>query len=168
MCSRSISPGMNPDRSASLGRACRCRRAGWQAAPPHRSGLCGAAAPAWVSVRAGRWVTASTGSPTGLAVGVDGLQVGAEQFAGVGVNVLDLQPLRLVDGLCRLAVLTRSSSLVVVVGVVEGEPAEEQVGEQVGAALLVGAWIVGAEAAGRGGEHAVDGGGVGAETSPVT
>ena len=47
------------------------------------------------------------------------------------------------------------------VGVVVGESAEEQVGEQVGAALLVGARIVGAEAAGRGGEHPVDGGGVG-------
>ena len=46
-----------------------------------------------------------------------------------------------------------SSRLVVVLDVgiggrVVGEPSEEQVGEQVGAALLVGAWILGAEACG--------------------
>ena len=98
------------------------------------------------------------GLPDGFAVGVDGLQLGAEQFAGVGVNVLDFQPV----GLCGRP---RFDAFIVwlldvVVGVVVGEPAEEQVGEQVGAALLVGARIVGAEAAGRGGEHAVDGGGV--------
>ena len=96
--------------------------------------------------------------PDGFAVGVDGLQLGAEQFAGVGVNVLDLQP----AGLCSRA---RFDSFIVwfldvVVGVVVGESAEEQVGEQVGAALLVGARIIRAEGAGRGGERPVDGGGV--------
>jgi hypothetical protein len=48
----------------------------------------------------------------------------------------------------------------VVVGLVKDDPAEEQVGEQVGAALLVGTRILRAQASGCGGEQCVDGGGV--------
>ena len=44
-----------------------------------------------------------------LAVGVDGLQMGAEEFTGVGVNVLDLQPLGF-DRFDGLAVVTGGSS----------------------------------------------------------
>jgi hypothetical protein len=88
----------------------------------------------------------------GFAVGADALQLGAEQFAGVGVNVFDFQPV----GVCCGFVV-----FVVVVGLVKGEPAEQQVGEQIGAALLFGSWIVSTQAARHCGQRAVDGGGVG-------
>ena len=44
--------------------------------------------------------------------------------------------------------------------VVEGQPTKQQIGEEIGVALLFGSRIVGAEAACSGGEHAVDSGGV--------
>jgi hypothetical protein len=76
------------------------------------------------------------GFPDWLAVSVDTLQMGAEQFTGVGINVLDLQP---VDSAAAPGSTPSSFSLLDVgIGVVVGEPGEEQVGEQVGAALLVG------------------------------
>ena len=140
MCCRRISPGMHPERSAvSPGASLSPSRLDSGTTTPIRivrgrrtslGVMCG-------------WAVGDgiDGFSDWLAVGVDGLQMGAEQFTGVGVNVLDLQPLG-VYNLCRLAVLTRVVVAVVVVGVVVGEPAEEQVGEQVGAALLVGAWIM--------------------------
>ena len=56
----------------------------------------------------------------GLTLTIQTLQLGAEQFAGLGVNVFDFQP---VGASCGFVVV------VVVVGLVEGEPAEQQVGE---------------------------------------
>src|SRR6476659_11283261 len=113
--------------------------------------------------------------------------MGAQQLPGVGVDVLDFQPIHgsllcggsAVPGdvliVCLLcgspAVLgeVRVGSLLslfflsllflpiffvrLVLGlVVEGDAAEEQVGEEVGAALLVGARILRAQASGGGGE----------------
>ena len=51
------------------------------------------------------------GFPDGFAVGVDGLQLGAEEFTGVGVNVLDLQPVGLSGGLLDSSSLSSLSSL---------------------------------------------------------
>jgi hypothetical protein len=92
-----------------------------------------------------------------LAGRINGLQLGAEQFTGVGSDVFDLQPLRF--NLLFIGVVL-VVGLFFLVFVVEGQPAEQQVGEQVGAALLVGAWILRTQAAGEAGEHAVDSGGI--------
>jgi hypothetical protein len=81
----------------------------------------------------------------GFAVTIQALQLGAEEFAGVRVNVFDFKP---VGVFCGFVVL-------------KGEPAEQQVGEQIGAALLFGSWIVSTQAARHGGQRGVDGGGVG-------
>ena len=96
--------------------------------------------------------------PDRFSPSVEGLQLGAEQLSGVGVNVFDFQPLG-VDGFARFAVLT-VGLLRITVGV-EGQSVEQQIGEQVGAALLFGARILGAEAAGHRRQHAVDGRGIG-------
>jgi hypothetical protein len=68
------------------------------------------------------------------------LQLGAEELAGVRVNIFHLQPLRLRLGNLLIKVVRGVFVVVrvwIVVGLVEGEPAEQQVGEQIGAADLV-------------------------------
>jgi hypothetical protein len=67
---------------------------------------------------------------------VEGLQLGTEQLSVSGSMFFDFQPLG-VDGFARFAVLT-VGFLRITVGV-EGQSAEQQIGEQVGAALLFGA-----------------------------
>jgi len=88
--------------------------------------------------------------------------VGAEQLAGIGIYVFDFQP---IDNWLygRVPVIVAFYIVIVAIGVrlVESDAAQQQVCEQVGTALLVGARIIGAEGAGAGGEQGVDGGGVG-------
>ena len=157
MWCRSISPGMNPDRSASsAGRVAVAEQAGQR--HHHPDAVCLGPSDQPGCMRSGRLVDAHRRV----------LRLAARRRRWVAGGCRAVRRCR---GQCSRPPATpiRQSapsrrvlivSSLVVVGVVEGEPAEEQVGEQVGAALLVGAWIVGAEAAGRGGEHAVDGGGV--------
>jgi hypothetical protein len=78
--------------------------------------------------------------------------MGAEELTGVRIDVLDLQPFRLLaaagrllgdhslDGVVLTGVGDRSLDGVVFFGVGEVQAAEQQVGEQVGSALLLGAW----------------------------
>jgi hypothetical protein len=120
----SSSPEMNPDRSASSLRVTEPE----QARQGHHD-------PDLVLLRPSDQLGCCIGLAVldrfakGFAVGIDGLQVGAEQFAGVSIDVFDFQPVGLFGGFIVFVVVLR---------LVESEPAKQQAGEQVGAALLFG------------------------------
>jgi hypothetical protein len=136
--------------------------------------------------------------PDRLPVGVDPLEAGAEQFTGVRVDLFDLQPLRdtsfgrrdlfsirilqhlgvvivIVVGRVVISVVIvivvgggAISVTVIVAGVIEAQPTKQQVGEQIGAALLFGPGIVRAKAAGPAASMPSMAAASAADTSPVT
>ena len=97
--SLSASPGMKPDRSASSpGASLASSRLASGTTIPMRMGPRPFDQP-WRPPRPNtrpngrhRWGGRVDGFPGRLAVGVEALQVGAEEFTGVGVDVLNLQP----------------------------------------------------------------------------
>jgi hypothetical protein len=64
--------------------------------------------------------------PDRLTLRIEGLSVGAEEFTGVGVDVFDFQPVGVVRFYRRALLIV--GLLTLVAGLVEGEPAEQQVG----------------------------------------
>jgi hypothetical protein len=154
-CSCKISPGTKPDRSASSPGALLApsRLASWHdysnpslSRTPHAPWFV-----TWKHLR--RCIDGFTDRVT---IPVDALQLGAKQLAGLRVNILDFKPIGLIGWLI-VSFLVR---------LVEGQPTQQQISEQVGAALLLRSDIFGAEAARRRGEDSVDSCSVGSRHLP--
>ena len=88
----SISPAMKPDRSASsAGVSLASSRLASGTTTPMRL-VCGRLINRGLRLGIGLVWRSARRVPRWLAVRIEALQTGAEQFAGVGVDVLDLQP----------------------------------------------------------------------------